>query len=251
MKKMKKIGRWLMISALSLVMVVVVLLASHPLWLGPVATAVANKFIPGVVGTRFSVGRIDLNAFRGTLSVRDFYLANPPNYSERDAVKFSSFDLSVDVGSLRGDIVHIRNVDVKDLFVSYVKEDGASNFQDIAAGFSSPGPADADPSGDTLEPDEKCDKESPKVIIDRVSISGVKVKYGNFLLPIPFQEVLSDIGKKSNGVNPAEALMEIGNQLLAMALKAGSSVRDAVSLFEDSFKSSFKSLKKEFKKATE
>ena len=81
-KKLKLVGKILLWALAG----VVVLLLALPLWIGPVVKGVANTVVPGITGTDFHLGEFGLNPYTGTLHVGDMQLANPTNFSEKNAV---------------------------------------------------------------------------------------------------------------------------------------------------------------------
>ena len=71
--------------------------------------------------------------------------------------------------------------------------------------------------------EEKTASESAKVIIDRLDISGIVVKFGPVALPVP-PIVLTGVGEKSNGVT----LTELGSQLLTALMDGAGALKDGM-----------------------
>ena len=59
-----------------------------------------------------------------------------------------------------------------------------------------------------------------KVIVDRLSVSGVRVKFQMLTIPVP-PITLTDLGKKSNGLTLAELTAQVWEAILKGATKAG------------------------------
>ena len=68
------------------------------------------------------------------------------------------------------------------------------------------------------------DVSKRKFVIDRLSIKGVKVKYGKLTIPIPVDIVLTDLGKESDGLTLTELCQEVWKSIL----KAASAIGDGV-----------------------
>lgn len=267
---MKKALLWISVFLLSAAVLVAALVAFHPCWLGSAAASIANKSVPRILGSGFSIGELGINAFRGEVALKDFYLANPTNFTDRDAVKIGSLTLGVDPQSLQSDVIHVRDITIDDLYVAYLTEDGKSNFDSISEKFKS---APAEEEEDAPSSAAAEEGRQTRIMIDRISVSNVKVKYGMIVIPVPFTVVVTDIGKDSGGVGPIEAVTEILNQIVAAAINAGVGTKDAVlgltagalsaatgtvgevkalekslKSVGDSFKNSFKAFRKELKK---
>ena len=114
-----------------LVVLAVVALLALPLWFGPVAKTAANAVVPGIVKTDFHMGHIALNPYTGRFELGDTQLANPEGYSEKYAVKLGDIVFDCDPLSVAGDVIHIEEITVKDVFASVTTKDGVMNFKQI------------------------------------------------------------------------------------------------------------------------
>ena len=212
MKTIKVIGKILL---WALVVVVVVLLAL-PLWIGPVAKGVANAVVPCITGTDFHLGEFGLNPYTGTLHVGDMQLANPTNFSEKNAVDLKSLDVDFAMTSLAfGKKYRVEFVEVNGVFV-HVDVPKAANFLQIAenaTGGGDDGEAAEETADVEVSEDQKIEaqqveypeaqtddaqeeKESKGVQIDRITLRDVTVKYG-LPVKIPMDLELDGIGADS------------------------------------------------------
>lgn len=212
MKAVKVIGKILLWT----LAVVVVLLLALPLWIGPVVKGVANAVVPGITGTDFHLGEFGLNPYTGTLHVGDMQLANPTNFSEKNAVDLKSFDVDFAVTSLfSGKKYRVEFVEVNGVFV-HVDVPKAANFLQIAenaTGGGDDGEAAEETADVEVSEDQKIkaqqaespeaqtedaqeEKESKGVQIDRITLRDVTVKYG-LPVKIPMDLELDGIGADS------------------------------------------------------
>ena len=224
-------------AVLWIVVLVIVALLALPLWFGPVVKCVANSAVPKVVGTDFHLGHLSLNPYTARFELGDMQLYNPTGYSEKFAVTVGDIAFDAETLSLATDVIHVEEIKVKDIFVSYVNggENKVNNFQQIqynvAGGKEKYEQAQAekkeaeqlalenaepqpDAKGETEAPAEE--KSEKKVIIDRLSISGVVIQWGFLPIRVPVDLTLTDIGRKSGGAT----VMEVWDQVLASILKA-------------------------------
>lgn len=185
MKKVLKVFAWVLC-------VLVVLLLASPLWLGPLAKCIANSVVPGIVGTKFNVQSISVNVYSGRLTVEGVTLANPEGFKDAEnAVTLGRLKVELDLLSALGDVIHVDEILVEDPYVSYVFNDSKNNFEVIADNVA------GDEKKEEVKEEEKKEKDEggKKVIIDKLTVSGLKVKY-RMLPAIPiFTITLNDIGK--------------------------------------------------------
>ena len=192
----------------------VLLAATVPLWIGPVATTVAEKVVPGLTGTGFRIDRFCLNPYSGTLSVAGVKLSNPEGFGEAAAFSLAGFNVEVEAASLFSDTVVVKEVAVDDAFVSYYSHGGKNNFDVIMANVEkATGPKKESAREEKSGPD----KPSKKVIIDRLRISGTKVKLmkSDMMPPFMLPSVeLTGIGRKSQGATLEEAWTQIAEAVM-------------------------------------
>ncbi|MBR1921719.1 MAG: hypothetical protein IJ829_06935, partial [Kiritimatiellae bacterium] len=207
---MKKTLKFIGIFVLCVVVLVVGMILALPLWIGPVAKGVANSVVPGITGTGFHLGEFGFNPYTGGIHVGDMQLANPTNFSEKNAVDLKALDVDFAMTSLLGGKKYVvESVDL-DGIVVYC-DATASNFRQIAENAAGEPKADDRPAVTKLadeakvqpaEPAERQEapadeaKEGGKgVQINRVTLKNVTIKYGVVPLAVPMDIVLTDIGK--------------------------------------------------------
>lgn len=209
--------------AVGLLAFVFLLSATLPLWISPVATAIAGKVAPSYTGTDFRIDRLYLNPYSGKLRINGVKLSNPQGFGEAAAFSLSNFSVDLVVGSLFSDTILVKEVVVEDPFVSYYSHDGKNNFDVIRANVEkAKGPAPEAAASE--ESKQKSGTAEKKVVIERLRISGAKVKLikSDFIpsLMIPPIE-LTDIGKKSGGATLEEAWTQIANGVMKSVSSAG------------------------------
>ncbi len=243
---MKKPLKILLKTVLCLLAIAVVAVLALPLWIGPVGKSVAHSVVPGITGTDFHLGILALNQYSGHLEVGDMQLSNPSGYSEKYAVTLGGLTVDLEPLSLASDVIHVRDIVVKDVFVSYVSggAEGVNNFKQIQYNVAGgkekyeakQKAAEAEEEAKKNEP--KSEESSKKVIIDHLQITGVSIKLGPVPIRIPVDITLTDIGKESGGAMFADVWKEIyasickaagvlGEQLKAIGDLAGEAAKQA------------------------
>ncbi len=231
-KILLKVLMWLIIVAL-------VVLATLPLWIGPIGKLVANSVVPGVVKTDFHLGQLSLNPYTARFEIGDLQLSNPIGYSEKSAVTVGDVVVDAKVFSLSTDIIHIEEIKVKDIFVSFVSggPNKVTNFQQIQYNIAGGkeqyeaqqvSQSQVDSSADTEPAESSEEKSEKKIIIDRLEISGLTLQLGFIPLRLP-SVVLTDIGKDTGGAT----LNDVWAQILAGVMKAAGVVGDQLKVIGD------------------
>lgn len=197
--KSKKILIISLISLGGVLAFLLLILLISPLWLGPVAASVARSVVPKMTGCEFKLDSISLNPYSGKLTILDAHLLNPPGYDAPEAFSVATVRVDVAVGSLFSDTIHVRDIQIDAPYVSYVFDDaGTNNFARMAAHAAANGDAaETKPEPESAEP-AAGQEGGKKLVIDRLSINGTKIRYRKLTMPIPLP-TLTDIGKESGG----------------------------------------------------
>ena len=227
MKKFLKIVGWII---LGIVVLALALVLTLPLWLGPVVKPMANAAVPKFTKTTFNLGHLSLNPYTGRFELGDMQLGNPEGYSEPTALSVSNIVVDVAMTTACDKYVHIEEVTVEGVFVSLVKggENNVDNMlqiqYNVAGGKEKYEENKA--KKESEKPEEKPEEQEAdagdgkKVVIDRLTLNDIKVKYGLITIPVP-SITLTDLGKESDGLSMGELLESIWEAILNGALAVG------------------------------
>ncbi len=128
--KLFKVVVW---TAVLIVLIPIIAILALPLWLGPVVKPVVNKTVPDFTGTAFNLGKFHINPYTCYFELGEMFLENPEGFGEKTAVSLGNFVLDVDTATINKDVIVVENVELSDMFVSYVKNgEGKYNFEVIA-----------------------------------------------------------------------------------------------------------------------
>ena len=220
MKKALKILLWTVGGILALVLLLVLAI---PLWLGPTVVAVANKVAPEYTGTPFSLDGISINPYTGKYRITKLNLGNPEGYPVPTAFSVSNVFVDVEMTSLFTDTIHIREIRIDDPYASYVSKDGTNNFECIAEHTKAK--AGIKEEKEEKEEVEEEKKPSKKVVIDKLTIAGTRLKL-KMLPEMPIPTItLTDIGKEKGGTTWSD----VGKELMDAIMKASSAVGEGLS----------------------
>ncbi len=220
-KKILKVLSWVLLG-----LVVIILLL--PLWIGPVACGVANSVTPGITKTDFHLGHFRLNPYSGHVEVGDMQLANPTNFSEKNAVDLGLVTVDLSVLSLATDVIHVKDITVNGLKV-YLDAPDVENFKQIAENASGdkkePESAAVEEPAVAEEPaaveEEEASTNETRVVIDCIALKNITIQYGMLPIPIPDFEI-HDIGRdaetgEAQGATWQEAWLHILEQISSQA----------------------------------
>lgn len=232
MGKMVKIVLRLFAALFAILLIAVL---THPLWVGSVASCVAESTMTEMTKSDFSIDDLDVNLFTGKVRVRGLALKSPEDAKKDSAVKIWSIDVSFEPMSMASDVRHINEITIEDFHIyGDVKFSNLRAIVDNIEEYLAAHPKD---------PDEK----ESKLIIDRIVIKGLKFTYGVMPISIPFDIVITDIGKESEGASEedvvdiivdkvcqaAEKTNKMLGKALRLAIEGGSIVAEGVEAVKD------------------
>ena len=256
---MKKFLKFVLYVVLIAVALVVLLVATLPLWLGPVVKPAANIAVPQITQTKFNLGHLYLNPYTGRFEVGEMVLGNPEGYDEPVAVSLSNLVVDVAMNTVHAKYIHVEEVTVDGFFASYVKggENGVDNFKQIqynvAGGKEAyelkQAEAEAKKAQDKAAEEAEAEAEKAKLekmtaeerkeyerlkeaeeaaaeaaarklVIDKLVINNIRLKYGLVTIPV-LSITLTDIGKESDGASLGEIVDQVWQSILKSALAVG------------------------------
>ena len=251
MKKALKIIAFAIGGVVALALLLVLTL---PLWLGPVVKPMVNTVVPKVTGTSFELGHLYLNPYTGRFELGGLALGNPKGYSEPVALSLSNLVFDAAMTTLCDEYVHVEEVTMEGLFVSYLNggENDVDNFTQIqyniagskekyeaakekAEKKSALEKAKAEAEAETADEAEDVAEEvaERKLVIDRLAVRNVRVRYGFMTIPVPVDIVLTDVGKNSGGATLSDICGEVWKAILKSAGSVGDGVKALGSMLSD------------------
>ena len=247
---MKKILKFMAYAIGAIVLLALLLVLTLPLWLGTIFRPTVCAVVPKMTKTTFEMSKLYLNPYTGRFELGGFVLGNPDGYGEPVAASISNLVLDVAMTTLADKYVHVEEITVDGVFVSYIDggEHDVDNFKqiqynvaggkekyDAAKKKAEQKKAEREKAEDIAEEeveDELEELEKKKYVIDRLTVKNVRVKYG--ILPaiaLPVDIVLTDIGKESDGATFSEILDSVWKAILKSTGAIGDGVKAVGNLF--------------------
>ena len=231
----------------AIVALVLLLVLTLPLWLGPVVKPAVRVAVPKFTGTTFELGHLYLNPYTGRFEMGGLVVGNPKGYDEPVALSLSNLVFDAAMTTLCDKYVHVEEVSVDGVFVSYVSggEHGVDNFTQIQYNVAGSKEkyeeakkkselekkAEAEAAEEVEETVEEVSEK--KLVIDRLTVRNVRVKYGFLTIPVPVDIVLTDIGKESGGATISEVCEQVWQAILKSAGAVGDGVKALGSFLGD------------------
>lgn len=218
-RKVKIVG---LIVGILVVLPIVALLLS-PLWLGQTAGMMANVIVPKITGTEFNVDKIRINPYTGTLRVEKLRLANPKGYDAEDAAKIDLLYVKLAPLSVLSSVVMVHEIVIENPYASYLDSNGTNNFDQILSNVNG---GKKDEEKKEAKKDDKDADDGKKLVVEKLSISGIRVRYGILTLPIP-PVVLSNIGASKGGISLENAGLEVWESIKSAFTSTGGAIGGA------------------------
>jgi uncharacterized protein involved in outer membrane biogenesis len=193
--------------------------------------AAIEKYGTQATGTQVTVGSVNISTTSGEGTLSNLVITNPKGYSQPDAFDLGTISVTIDTHSLLGDgPVIIHEIDIKGPVIDFEVDNSGNNnlkaIQKNAQNYSAPATTPTNPNA-TSESSPKDAKPARKFIISDLYIHDGQVKLSHAMLdgkvitsPMPTIH-LTNIGKDSGGVSPAQ----VAKQLIAAVSAA--SIQDA------------------------
>lgn len=212
------------------VVVVVVGIGAYLLFanLGAVLKAAIEKVGSDATQASVKVERIDLSASSGEGKIVGLNIGNPKGFKTAQAFSLGEVGLKLDVGSLKSDVITIKEIAIAAPKITYEHASGGSNLETLKANVQRFAESHG-AGGGAKAPAEKKDKaegKEKKLIIERLVVRDGEVAVSHAALQgkalsakLPAIE-LRDIGKSKGGATPAEVADEIIGKISDAANKA-------------------------------
>lgn len=155
-----------------------------------------EKIAPSFTGTPVALESVDLQIFKGTLSLRNLKVGNPQGFSQKDIFAVDKVDVALKPLSLLGNKIVIKNITVDGVTLNYEIVGNKSNLSVIQDNLSGNVKKPVQQSKANAAP--KDEKSSKSVVIDSLLIENVRagayVSGVGMTLALPSVR-LTDIGK--------------------------------------------------------
>lgn len=213
--KIKKILLW---GGIGLVALAVIGLLVVALFLDGIVKTGVNTVGPKIVKVPLTLDSIHIGILSGSATVKGLVIGNPDGYKTPNAISVGLAEVSVDIASALSDKIVIHSVHVEAPEITF--EGGLSgnnlsqivnNLNETAKSLQGSGASGANANA----PAPAGTKQAKKLEVDDFLISGAKLHVsltglGGKEMDLPLPDIhLTDLGKGTDGLTPAELVTKI------------------------------------------
>jgi uncharacterized protein involved in outer membrane biogenesis len=191
-------------------------------FLGDVVKAGMETVGPKVTQTPLTVGSVKISALTGSVSLNDFNLGNPGEYTAKapNAISAGKTAVSVAPMSLLSDKIVVKEIEVRNAEITFVGNPfGANNLKKIMDNVNAFTGGSAAKPAETNAPVPPAEKQPGKKLeVDKILITGAKVHFNGATLPLPDIH-LENLGTGPDGITPAALVKDMLNEINVATLK--------------------------------
>ena len=214
----------------------VIATAAMYLKLGAMVKAAVETWGPQVTQTEVRLASVSLSPFSGSGLIRGLVIGNPAGFKTPSAFRMDSVRLTVDLKSLRGDRVKVKEILVDGPEVTFEGSLSGSNLSRIQRNVESFLPAAAKGKDGKAKKETKVEIGLLKVTRGKVNLSLTALGGKSLTVPLPDIE-LRGIGSKPGGATVGEAAKEVFAALTGAAMKAATGAGSLLKEGEDAVRS--------------
>lgn len=185
-----------------------------------VATGI-RTYGPDITGVSVKLAGVKIQPADGAAALRGLEIGNPKGFKTERALSVGQVSMKLDVASLTKDVVLVHEISIEQPSVTYEYAAGRSNLDAIQRHVEA---YIAEQTGSAGQP--KSTSPEKKIIIEKLTIKGARAHVSadtlqGKTLTVPLSDMrMVDIGKKTNGVTPAEAAKQVVGALTQNATRA-------------------------------
>ncbi len=206
-------------------LVLVVIIAGGSWWLyrslDQVVASAIRTYGPDITGVSVKLASVNIAPVDGMAALRGLELGNPTGFKTSRALAVDSISMQLDVASVTKDVVRIKEIVIDQANVTYEYASGGSNLDVIQRHVEA---YIAEKTGGAST--KKDASTQKKIIIEHLYVTGTRAGVSADMLQgktmtLVLPDIhLTDIGKKSGGVTPAEATRQVVSAISQSATKA-------------------------------
>ena len=196
----------IIIGSILLVLIIVIGVAVG-FYLGPLVKYGIEEIGHKVAKVPVTVDDVSLSIFSGTANVKNLRVGNPKGFQTPEAISVGNVAVSIDPMSALSKKVLVHSILVQSPEITFEGGLRGNNLNTIAGNASA---TTQNPSESTNASKGPGNKPAPNIEVDDLLISGAKVHVnlttlGGKGMTLPLPDIhLTDLGKDSNGMTPAE-----------------------------------------------
>lgn len=213
----------LLISVVCIALFVVIVSLVAVFNLGTIVKIAVNTYGPEITKTEIRVDKAAVSVFQAKAGLENFVLGNPKGFLSPHAIIVGSMVVDVDETTLTKDTIIIDRIEVVGPEITYEIKGTTDNFQAIIDNMKKP--AKSEGTGKKGKPEKTSGKkDGKKFVIRDLVLRNIKVKTaaaiaGGDIISTTISEIhLKNVGEKQNGVDLAQAMLLVLNELYSQVI---------------------------------
>lgn len=207
---------------IGLIVVIVLVVIGVALFLDTAIKKGVETVGPQITKVDVKLDGVNLSLLSGSGKIKGLVVGNPEGYKTPHAISVGSASVAVSPGSLFSDKIVVKSIRVEAPEITFEGGLGGNNLSKILDNVT----ASAGGSGTAEKGAPKEQKPGKKIEVDDFLITGAKVNVsltgmGGKAAPIPLPDIhLTDLGKGSGGMTPAELTKKVLQAVTESTAKA-------------------------------
>ena len=216
---------------IGIVALIVIVILLVMFFINSIAKSAITTAGSSTLGVDTSLDSISIGLLSGHSSIDGLAVANPKGF-DGDFLDLSEGVLDVNLSSLLGDVIEVKQVGLDGLQIQFIQKIGGSNVNKILDNVK----ASSNASPDTPSKDSASSDSSRRFIIDELKVTNVKVSVA--VEPISKATapstisinkiIIKDIGKKQNGADLDQLMAIVVQSVVDAVIKAAPSQIPAI-----------------------
>ncbi len=197
---------------------------------GSMVKAGVETYGPQYTKTKVELGGVDASLLAGEITINKFLIGNPKGFGSSHAFKVDAVKVAVNIRSLTGDTIHIREIVIDAPDIVYELGGDSSNLQTIQKNMANATGGGKGKKAESGGDAKSGGDEGPRVIIDNLYIRNTKVGLaaGKLAMPLSVPDIhIKDIGKDSKdgkGATMSEAAAKVMDAITGSVTEAASKI---------------------------
>lgn len=176
-----------------------------------------EKIAPSFTGTPVALESVDLQIFKGTLSLRNLKVGNPQGFSQKDIFAVDKVDVALKPLSLFGNKIVIKNITVDGVTLNYEISGNKSNLSVIQDNLTGGAKKPAQQSKAKPKAAPKDEKAAKSVVIDTLLIENVRA--GAYVSGVGMTLALPSVRLKDIGKSKPSTMRDVIEKVLTVFSK--------------------------------
>ncbi len=214
--------KFLKIFGIGLVVVIIVVAIGVGFYIGPIIKIGMEDIGPKITQVPIAVDAVNVSLLTGSVQIKGLRVGNPQGYKTPQAISVGVASVSVDPFSVLSNKIIVHSVQVSSPQITFEGGLTGNNLTKIMDNVN----AQTRNGGPASSQNKAANQPAPKIEVDDFLIAGAKAHVsltglGGREMTLPLPDIhLTDLGKDTNGLTPAELTRAVLDAVISDTVKA-------------------------------